>query len=132
VIATLITSALMLFGASFMLLAAVGVVRLPDIYIRMHAATKSGTLGVSGMILASAVHFGELGVTTRAMLIVVFLYLTAPVAAHFIGRAAYRAGVPMWERSVADELRGRYNAAGALDSLPETSSDPDGADSPSR
>lgn len=134
-ITTIVTSALMLFGASFMFLAALGVLRLPDIYIRMHAATKSGTLGVSGMILASAVHFGELGVTTRAVLIVVFLYLTAPVAAHFIGRAAYRAGAPMWDGSVVDELRGRYTAEGALDSAPETSDvarGSDAGDAPSR
>lgn len=116
----IITALLMLFGASFMLLAAVGVLRLPDLFIRMHAATKSGTLGVSGMLLALAVHFDDLGVAIRAGLAIVFLFLTAPVAAHFIGRAAYIVGVPLWERTIIDELRGRYDPdTAALQSMPD-------------
>ena len=121
----LLTSFLLLFGASFMLLAALGVVRLPDLFTRMHAATKSGTLGVSGTLLAVAVYFDDdLGVATRAVLAVVFMYMTAPVAAHFIGRAAYLVGVPMWKHSVADELRGKYDPlTGRLASAePETQS----------
>jgi multicomponent Na+:H+ antiporter subunit G len=104
----IVTIALMLFGAFFMLLAAVGTIRLPDLFSRMHAATKSGTLGVTGVILAVAVHFGEIGVTTRSLLIIVFMLSTAPVAAHMIARAAYRVGVPMWEKSVVDELAPEY------------------------
>ncbi len=120
----IITALLMIFGASFMLLAAVGVLRLPDLFIRMHAATKSGTLGVSGMLLALAVHFDDLGVAIRAGLAIVFLFLTAPVAAHFIGRAAYIVGVPLWEGTVVDELRGRYDPdTAALQSPPEANDD---------
>lgn len=107
----LITAAMMLFGASFMLLAAVGIVRLPDLFIRMHAATKSGTLGVTGMILALAVHFNDLGIAIRALLVILFIFLTAPVAAHLIARAAYLVGVPLWENTVTDELRGHYGGA---------------------
>jgi multicomponent Na+:H+ antiporter subunit G len=107
----IITGTLMLVGAGFMLLAAVGVTRLPDLYIRMHAATKSGTLGVTSMMLAAAVHFGQFGVTTRVVLIILFLYLTAPVAAHMIGRAAYLVGVPTWEGSVVDDLKGHYDSS---------------------
>jgi multicomponent Na+:H+ antiporter subunit G len=111
---------MMLFGASFMLLAAVGIVRLPDLFIRMHAATKSGTLGVSGMLLAVALHFGDLGIAMRSALIIVFIFMTAPVAAHFIGRAAYIVGVPQWERTVTDELHGKYDQeTGELASAPE-------------
>lgn len=97
---------LMLAGAVFMFLAALGVARLPDLYIRMHAATKSGTLGVTCAILAVALHFGDFAIAVRASLIVVFIFLTAPVAAHLVGRAAYRVGVPLWKRSVVDEWRG--------------------------
>ncbi|MBW7866239.1 MAG: monovalent cation/H(+) antiporter subunit G [Candidatus Hydrogenedentes bacterium] len=104
----LITAGLMLFGASFMLLATVGIVRLPDLFIRMHAATKSGTLGVTGMILALAVHFNDLGIAIRSLLVILFIFLTAPVAAHLIARAAYLVGVPLWEKTVTDELRSRY------------------------
>ena len=104
-----LTIALMGTGAIFMLLATIGLLRLPDLFTRMHAATKTATLGVSCMLLAVAVYFGELGITTRAVLIIVFFFLTAPVAAHFIARAAYCVGVPLWEQSVIDELRGRYD-----------------------
>jgi multicomponent Na+:H+ antiporter subunit G len=116
----IITSSLILFGAFFMLLAAVGIVRLPDLFMRMHAATKSGTLGVSGMILAVAVHFGDLGIAMRSALIIVFIFMTAPVAAHFIARAAYIIEVPLWENTVTDELRGKYDhETGQLAAAPE-------------
>jgi len=98
---------LMLAGAVFMFLAALGVVRLPDLYIRMHAATKSGTLGVTCAIFAVGLHFGDFAIAVRAFLIVVFIFLTAPVAAHLVGRAAYRVGVPLWKRSIVDEWRHR-------------------------
>jgi monovalent cation:H+ antiporter-2, CPA2 family len=56
-----------------------------------------------------AVHFGELGVATRAVATVIFVFLTAPVAAHMIARASYFVGVPLWEGTIIDELRGHYD-----------------------
>jgi multicomponent Na+:H+ antiporter subunit G len=104
----MITIALLATGGAFALLAAVGIVRMPDLYMRMQAATKAATLGVACVMLASAVHFGDLGTTARALLVVFFLFLTAPVAAHTIARAAYFVGAPLWEGTVTDELRDRY------------------------
>lgn len=107
----IIDSILILLGAFFMLVAAIGVVRMPDLLIRMHAATKAGTLGAGLLLIGVAIHFGETSVTLRAVSVVVFLFLTAPIAAHMIGRAAYNEGeVKLWDRTVVDELRGRYNA----------------------
>lgn len=100
-----LTLGFMAIGALFTLLAAVGVLRLPDLFTRMQASTKSATLGVSCMMVAALVHFGDLAVSARALLIVGALFLTAPVAAHAIGRAAYRRGVELWEGTVFDELR---------------------------
>ena len=100
-----ITAGLMVIGSSFAMLAAVGIVRMPDLFTRMQAATKSTTLGVGCILLAVAVYFDELGVTARAVLTAAFLLLTAPLAAHMIGRAAYVIGVPLWEGTVVDELR---------------------------
>jgi multicomponent Na+:H+ antiporter subunit G len=97
--------ALLLAGATLMLLAAVGVVRMPDVFSRMQAATKASSLGIGCMMLAVAVYFGDLAITTRVLMIVVFVFLTAPVSAHMIGRAAYRVGVPPWKGTVIDELR---------------------------
>lgn len=106
-----IMSALLITGGVFLLLAAVGIVRMPDLYSRIQAATKAATLGVGCIILALAIHFVDLGITVRALLVIAFLFLTQPVAAHMIGRAAYFVGVPLWEHTIMDELRGRYDAA---------------------
>lgn len=101
---------LILVGATFMLLAAVGVARLPDLFMRMHSSTKSATLGAGCIMLGAALHFGDFAIAARALAVVVFLFVTAPVAAHMIGRAAYLSGVPLWDGTLGDELRGRYEA----------------------
>ncbi len=101
--------ALLLVGAVFMLIAAVGVARLPDLYMRMHASTKSATLGVGFIMLGAAVYFGDFAIGARALAVVAFLFITAPVAAHLIGRAAYLSGVEMWSGTLSDDLRGCYD-----------------------
>jgi multicomponent Na+:H+ antiporter subunit G len=99
-----IVALLLVLGALFMLLAGIGLVRLPDLYLRMSATSKAATLGASLVLLGSAVHFGTAAVAGRAVVIVVFLFLTAPVAAHTIGRAGYRRKSPLWQGTIADEL----------------------------
>jgi len=111
----LIAAVLLIIGGLAMLLAGVGVLRMPDLFMRMQAATKAATLGAGCSLLAVAAHFGELGVTTRALLIIAFLFLTAPVAAHVIARAAYATGVKLWEASVYDQL-GDHRRASTDDS----------------
>jgi multicomponent Na+:H+ antiporter subunit G len=101
--------ALLLIGASFMLIAAIGVVRMPDLFTRMYSSSKSTTLGVGCLMLGAAVHFADLAVTMRALAVVLFLFVTAPVAAHMIARAAYFSGVSLWEGTLSDELRGQYD-----------------------
>ena len=101
-----IIAILIVVGALFTLVAAVGVLRLPDVLIRMHASTKAGTLGCGLILLALAIGSGgDTGTIARALAAFIFLLLTAPVAAHMIGRAAYRTGVPLWENTRIDELR---------------------------
>lgn len=102
-----ITAALVVAGALLALIAAIGIVRMPDLYLRMHAAAKAGTLGVGLLLTASAVHFKQLDITVLVLLTVAFMVLTAPVAAHIIVRAAYYSGVPMSERSIVDDLKSR-------------------------
>jgi multicomponent Na+:H+ antiporter subunit G len=108
----LLAAGLLLVGATFALLAALGIVRMPDLLTRMQAATKAAALGAGCMLLAVAVHFGQLDVSVRAGLILVFVFLTAPVSAHVVARAAYASGVPLWEGTIADELRHRYARPG--------------------
>lgn len=100
-----VPAALILVGAVFMLVAAIGVARLPDVYTRMSATSKAATLGASCVLLAGALRFLETGVSGRAVAAIVFVMLTAPVAAHMIGRAAYTTGVPLWKGTQRDELK---------------------------
>ncbi len=106
-----IAGVLLIIGAFFTLVAAVGVVRFPDLYTRMHAASKTGTVGSGVMLLAIAVHSGQFDVVTRAIAGVVFFLLTAPLAAHLLARAAYCTGVRPWPGTAPDELAGNYQAA---------------------
>jgi multicomponent Na+:H+ antiporter subunit G len=105
-----ITVLLLLAGAVFSFIAALGIFRMPDLFTRMQAAAKTGTLGVGLVLVALAVHFAEIGVSTRAALVILFLFLTAPIAAHMIARAGYISGVKIWEHSVCDELKDQYDA----------------------
>ncbi|MEM8949132.1 MAG: monovalent cation/H(+) antiporter subunit G [Pseudomonadota bacterium] len=97
----------LVLGGAFAAIAGLGLLRLPDVLIRMHASTKAGTLGVGLIVIGTAIHFGGLLVATKATLIIIFLLLTAPVAAHLIGRAAYRSGTPLWSGTVIDEWKDR-------------------------
>jgi len=106
-----IAGVLLIIGAFFTLVAAVGVVRFPDVYTRMHAASKTGTVGSGVMLLAIAVHSGEFDVITRAVAGVVFFLLTAPLAAHLLARAAYCTNVRPWPGTSPDELSGHYDAS---------------------
>jgi len=97
------------FGAAFVLLAAVGILRMPDLYLRISVTTKGATLGIGLILLCVAVYFGEASITTRALAIIFFLLLTAPVGAHLIGRASYFVNTPLWKNSVMDDLKGKYS-----------------------
>jgi multicomponent Na+:H+ antiporter subunit G len=108
-ITDLLAGICLLVGAFFVLAAAVGILRMPDVYTRMHAATKSGTLGSGLMLVGVAVHAGDSAVVLRALAAVLFLVATTPIAAHLLGRAAYMSGVPTWHGTAFDELKGRYD-----------------------
>lgn len=107
----IVCASFILTGGTFMLLAGVGILRMPDLFMRMQAATKAATLGAGCMLLAVAVHFGDLTVVARTLLVTAFVFLTAPVAAHMIARAAYSVGTPLWKGTLVDELRDRPRAA---------------------
>jgi multicomponent Na+:H+ antiporter subunit G len=76
----------------------------------MHAATKAGTLGAGLILISEAFFYAELGITLRALAAISFLLLTAPVAAHLIGRAAYYSGIRLWYKTWIDQLKERYPA----------------------
>jgi multicomponent Na+:H+ antiporter subunit G len=93
----------LMVGAAFMALASLGLVRLPDVYLRMHSVAKAGTLGCGLLLVGVALAIPDVGVAFRALGAIVFLFVTAPVASHLIGRAAHRTGAEKWEGTVVDE-----------------------------
>jgi multicomponent Na+:H+ antiporter subunit G len=99
-------------GSAFALLAALGVLRMPDVFTRMQASTKASTLGLGCLLVGAALQLGDFGSFIRVVSIGAFILLTTPVAAHVIARASYLADVPLWEGTVLDE-RGDDAAAGA-------------------
>jgi monovalent cation/proton antiporter MnhG/PhaG subunit len=114
-----IAAALILAGAVVTLIAAIGVVRLPDAFLRMHAATKAGVVGAGFVLLGAGFAFGTAEAWLRVGLILVFLLVTVPIASHALGRAAYVGGAPMWGGTALDELRGVLPRA-AVDAEPLT------------
>ena len=99
----IIVSILIVLGGGFAAIAGLGLLRLPDVLIRMHATTKAGTLGVGLIVLGVSVHFASSLVITKALLIIAFMFLTAPVGAHLIARAAYRRGIRLWGKTLMDD-----------------------------
>ncbi|HLR90504.1 MAG TPA: monovalent cation/H(+) antiporter subunit G [Balneolaceae bacterium] len=101
----IISGIFLITGSTFMLIASIGILRFPDFLMRMHASTKAGSLGASTLVIGAALMFPTTEVFTRAITTIIFILLTAPVAAHVIGRAAYHIGVEIWEGTLVDELR---------------------------
>lgn len=96
-------------GTLFILLAAVGILRMPDLFLRISVTTKAATLGVGLILIGMTLYFSNVSIGTRAIAIILFLLLTAPIGAHLIGRASYFVGVPLWKKSLMDDLKGKYD-----------------------
>jgi multicomponent Na+:H+ antiporter subunit G len=110
----------LLAGSLFMLIAALGILRFPDVYMRVSASTKASTLGIGFLLMALALHFAELGITSRAVATIFFILATSPVAGHLISRSAYLAGVPLCPESRVDEWKGENESLGTV--FPESGS----------
>jgi multicomponent Na+:H+ antiporter subunit G len=100
----------LVLGGALSFVAALGVLRMPDVYIRMHASTKAGTLGVLLIALALVLTGADAGVVSKALAVFAFVLLTAPIGAHLIARAAWRGGQEPWQwrpkpRAAADTDR---------------------------
>jgi multicomponent Na+:H+ antiporter subunit G len=100
-----IVQVVLLGGCLFMLLAAIGVVRMPDLYMRISAVTKSATMGAGLLLLAIVLREASLDAVVKAFMVALFGFLTSPISGHMLSRAAYRRGVPLWDKTVTDELR---------------------------
>lgn len=94
----IISGVFILAGTIFILLSALGIIRMPDLYTRMSATTKASTLGIGLVLTGTVLFWQDAAITFRAAAIIIFLFLTAPVAAHIIGREAWYRGVKLWKR----------------------------------
>ena len=101
----ILVSLLLFTGSVFMLLASLGIIRFPDLYTRIHAATKAPSVAMGCILMAVSIHFWEIPVVVKSLLIVFFIFLTLPIGAHMIARAAYLINTPRWEKNVIDELK---------------------------
>jgi multicomponent Na+:H+ antiporter subunit G len=100
-----LSAALMLSGAVIAVIAAIGLHRLPDVYARMHVATKPATLGITLCLTGAALEAANASIATKLVLAIVFQLVTTPAAGHLLGRAAHAARSPVSEYTFLDELR---------------------------
>ncbi len=92
-------------GALFVLIASFGIFKMPDFYARLSVTIKAATLGIGCLLIAASLHFKEFPITTKALAIIFFLFLTSPVAGFLIGRVAYITGIKLWKDSIIDEMK---------------------------
>ncbi|WP_338048365.1 monovalent cation/H(+) antiporter subunit G [Paraliobacillus sediminis] len=103
----IIISFFVLLGALFMLLGAIAIVRLPDVYTRINAATKASTLGVVGIMIGLFLFFvfEDNIVSGKILLTIIFVFLTAPISGFMMARSAYHMDVPIWKHNTRDDLK---------------------------
>ena len=105
----IVIAVLSTIGALAIFFASLGILRMPDFYLRLSVTVKAATLGVGLLLLCAAILFPDISVSTKAIAIIFFLIITSPIAAHMIGRASYFTGTPLWEKTIVDELAGMYD-----------------------
>lgn len=103
---------LILFGCFFILISAIGMVRFPDLYTRLHASTKLVTLGGLGIFGGGALAFLPVAATERVLLIFAFFFLTAPLSGYMISRSAYLIGLPMYKEDTSVDELGTFGSLG--------------------
>lgn len=99
----ILVSVFLLSGSFFILLSAIGILRMPDLYMRLSTATKATTLGVGLIVLSAAVHFASLPIVSKSLMVIAFLFLTAPVAGQILARAGLLTGSPLWHGTKYNE-----------------------------
>ncbi len=99
-----IVAILIIAGSLFILVAALGIVKLHDVYMRMHAITKASSLSIVLLVIAMIIYRPSLDSIVGGILLVLFTIATAPIASHMIARVAHKLGVPLSKGAVVDEL----------------------------
>lgn len=110
IITNLLTVACLLFGLFFLFVGGLGLVKLPDLYNRIHAASKCVTLGISGFLIAAALGLSlapdaqPIHIITKVVLVIIFQFVASPVGAHLLGKAAHLDGAHKYRDTITDEL----------------------------
>lgn len=99
----MICNILLIIGLAFNLLGCIGILRLPDLYNRLQAATKCVTLGTCCLLLSIVAHYGLNDFGIKALIALPFLFFTSTIAAHALVRGSYISGIKLWDKSVIDE-----------------------------
>lgn len=105
----------LLAGLFFMVVGAMGVVRLPDAYNRIHAASICVTLGLSAMLVAACFHLNAAPILTKSAITIVFIFVATPIGSHMLAKAAHDTNLPQWERTLSDDLAADKAEFGWLD-----------------
>ncbi len=101
---TLLAACVLAFGLFFMVVGAMGVLRMPDAYQRLHAASKCTTLGLTGMLLATVLHLPDIETVSKAIITIVFTIVAAPIGSHLLAKAAHHGELKQWRGTLSDEL----------------------------
>jgi multicomponent Na+:H+ antiporter subunit G len=101
----ILSSFFILAGVIFIVISSVGLLRLPDFYIRISVVTKAITLGITLILLGIGIYFNNLLIGSKILLIISFMMITAPISAHIIARAATKNKVPFWKKTLLKDFQ---------------------------
>ncbi len=104
-----IAGILLVLGAFFMLIASIGMVKLPDLYMRIHAATKAPSLGIFLMMVGIIVYFLNWWTSIEGVVVILFVFITAPIGSHMISKVAHKMGVEKYKATITDEMEQEMN-----------------------
>ena len=100
----LISAVILVAGLFFMVVGALGVWRLPDVYNRIHAASICVTLGLSCMMIAACFHLGAAPIIMKSIVTIIFIFVATPIGSHMLAKAAHDTNLPQWEQTLSDEF----------------------------
>ncbi len=99
-----ISAIFLLGGVFFMFVGALGVVRLPDAYHRIHAASICVTLGLSAMLIAACFHLGAASILMKSLITIAFIFVATPIGSHMLSKAAHDTNLDQWDHTLSDEF----------------------------
>ena len=103
--AEIISSFFILGGVIFIVISSIGILRLPDFYIRISVITKAITLGITLILIGIGIYFNDLVIASKVITIITFMMITSPLSAHIIARAATKNKVAFWKKTILKDFQ---------------------------